>query len=161
MDMKNYQQESRYNMYDNEPVVLEEAVGKSMWGLFQAIGRHWAKKDSPDEWRSSLLVFMQNRMMLNETYERYYVNAMNVIDELTLELGNQEKAYEFLFTNPAANIAPPTTKLAFARQLVSNEFITLYLALGGFETFGGAKNYMGYFGGANIPGDPPYRTIKK
>jgi len=50
--------------------------------------------------------------------------------------------------------------LARLRQLISNEFIDLHLALGGFASFG-ARNHLGYISGPNQPGEPaPYRIAE-
>jgi hypothetical protein len=159
--MKKYNQETQHNPYGNEHIEVENEVQESMWNLFKAIGKFWTEKESPESMKSGLVAFMRNRISLNATYRDYYRNAQEVIDELIAEYRSKDKAYEFLFTYPGANIQPPGNKLAYTRQMVSNEFITLYLALGGFKHFGGALNYQSYFGGANIPGDPPYRTYKK
>jgi hypothetical protein len=160
--MEKYNLEARYNPFDKEAINIDDAVFESMWKLFQAIGKFWSNEEHPENMKSSLLVFMQNRILLNCEYNKQYINAKEVIDELIdKNKGDENLAYAFLFTNPGANIAPPTTKLAHTRQKVSNEFISLQLALGGFKVFGGAKNYLGYFGGANIEGNTPYRTYKK
>ena len=81
-----------------------------------------------------------------------------VTDKLVSQYG--AKAYEQLFTQKprSAPAAPPQTEMEFVQQYVANEFIGLRLALGSFKSFG-AINYCGYFGGANIVGQPvPYRT---
>lgn len=158
--MKRYMHEARHNPFENEKLSVATQVQESMWELFLAIGKFWGNAPAqPEEnLKSQLVTFMQNRILFDNNYLTHYLNAMEVIAELKEQLGD-DKAYEFLFTNPGANIAPPTTRLAHVRQKVSNEFISLQLALGGFQAFGGAKNYIGYFGGANIPGQtPPYRT---
>lgn len=161
--MKRYLHEARHNPFENEALTVTAQVQESMWELFQAIGKFWGNPpDQPEEnLKSQLVTFMQNRILFDNNYLTHYLNAMEVIDELKEQHGDdKDKAYEFLFTNPGANIAPPTTRLAHVRQKVSNEFISLQLALGGFKEFGGAKNYIGYFGGANIPGQTPYRTYR-
>ena len=79
-------------------------------------------------------------------------------DELIEELGVQ-KGYEKLFTTHVDTSKPPSTYFERARIKVSNEFVLFQLAVGGFEAYG-AKNYPGYFGGANVVGKPPYRTFE-
>jgi hypothetical protein len=101
---------------------------------------------------------MANRIIINPMYRDFYVVTKGVIDGLIAQYG--AKAYEQLFTQKPriAPTAPPQTQLEFAQQYVANEFIGLRLALGSFKAFG-AINYCGYFGGANIVGQPvPYRT---
>jgi hypothetical protein len=67
--------------------------------------------------RSNLVVFIENRIQLNPNYLGEYVNAVDVIKELVAELG-EEEGYRKLFTDPKANISPPATRLARARQRV-------------------------------------------
>lgn len=103
---------------------------------------------------------MRNRIALLPLYLDYYTIAARVIKELIDKYSNDAtKAYEELFTSEEASKTPPTTPLALTRQAVSNEFVTLYFALSGAVAFG-ARNAPGYFGGTNIPGAPPYRTMK-
>lgn len=139
--------------YKEEDLLLDATTLAAMWELFVQIGKFWGTVDDPSGMKSQWLVFINNRIRTNPTYVMEYRNAAELIEAMG------ENAYETLFTDYFANIAPPTTRLARARQLVSNEFVTLQLALGGFKVFG-AKNHPGYFGGANIKGKTPYRTIE-
>lgn len=149
------------HLSNEEDLVISDELFESMWELFEQIGKHWKTGDLPElkDAQSNLLVFMNNRIRLNPGYIHEYQNAAAVIAELTEELG-KDKGYEKLFTDPFANQPNPVTRLARARRLVSNEFVLLQLALGGFKAFG-AENYLGYFGGANIKGNTPYRTFEK
>jgi hypothetical protein len=126
-----------------------------LWDLFTAIGRYWRTGGDPERMRSNWLVFVSNRLRTEPSYAHEYANAAAVLAALIAELG-ETAAYEKLFTDEAANTGEPKTPLARARQKVSNEFVALQLALGGFEAFG-AKNYLGFIAGANIAGDLPYR----
>ncbi|MEZ4785261.1 MAG: hypothetical protein R3F28_14465 [Candidatus Kapaibacterium sp.] len=155
-----YDMEALHHPYPYQEELPTQQTMDAMWRLFLAIGEFWEIDADIEAMSSNLVVFMSNRIQVNPTYVAEYANAEEVIDELISELGEAE-AYKKLFTDPSANISPPTTKLARARQLVSNEFVALQLALGGFKTFGGAKNYLGYISGANIEGDTPYRTYTK
>lgn len=98
--------------------------------------------------KSNLIVLLSNRIEIDYNYLAEYSNTINVIEEPTNELGDKD-TYIKLLTDPSANISPPTNRLSRARQLVSNEFISLCLSLGGFKHFGSKLNYQGYFGGAN------------
>lgn len=139
---------------------LDESLAEKMWELFVAISRFWTSETKISEMKSEFLVFLSNRIEVKSSYKDEYINAAAVIDELTVELGAEE-GYKKLLTDPAANIAPPTTRIARARQLVSNEFVVLFLALGGFQATGaGALNYPGYFGGANFADRTPYRKYE-
>lgn len=138
---------------------LEVSTLNAMWQLFTQIGKFWQNLEASADYQSQLTAFMGNRIDFDPLYHQYYTTAQQVIEQLIQEHG-QEGAYTFLFTDPTANQSPPSTPLAITRQKVSNEFIALQLSLGGFKAFGGAINYPGYFGGANVPDEPaPYRTF--
>ncbi len=81
----------------------------------------------------------------------------------------KEEAVRILFTKKDQRTVPQliprqltaSTDVDFVQVYVIDELIALYMALGGFRAFG-AKNYCGYFGGANVPNEPiPYRPMKK
>lgn len=153
-----YQERAHHPLSDQLPVT-DDDVRKSMWALFVRIGTFWRNLDDPQPYESRLYSFMTNRITLDPLYKDYYATARTVINQLIADKG-EDATYEFLFTDAQANVAPPTTPLALARQKVSNEFVALQMALGGFLAFG-ALNYPGYFGGANIPGAPvPYRPME-
>lgn len=153
--------------FSKAEVRIEDDLFASMWQLFLQIGKFWkngrfvkAGNDPATEAsiQSQLLDFMNNRIEQDACYIGEYRNARTVINQLIEEYG-EKKAYENLFTRQVDAKSPPTTPFERARIKVSNEFILLQLALGGFKTFG-AKNYLGYFGGANVKGKPPYRTYQ-
>ncbi len=146
------------HLANDEDLVISDALFESMWQLFEQIGKHWktGNQEELKDAQTNLLVFMNNRIRLNPCYIHEYQNAAGVVAELVEDLG-KKKGYEKLFTDPYANQPNPVTRLARARKMVSNEFVLLHLALGGFKSFG-AENYLGYFGGANIAGNTPYRT---
>lgn len=153
--MTQYHLEARHHARPHQEPFPDERTLNRLWGLFVAIGTFWQNNAEPQRMRSNLLVFIANRIKVDLAYAAEYDNAAEVLDELIAELG-EPGAYEKLLTDPQANISPPTTRLARARQKVSNEFVALQLALGGFKAFG-ATNYLGYIGGANIEGQLPYR----
>ncbi|HET9627731.1 MAG TPA: hypothetical protein VFP84_40515 [Kofleriaceae bacterium] len=139
---------------------LDPATWEALWQLFIQIGRFWGNVPEPEPYRTRFQTFITSRMELNPLYRELYIQARHVIEDLIAAHG-VEPAYEVLFTDPLANLAPPATPLQFTRQYVSNELIALQLALGGFLAFG-ALNYPGYFGGGNVPGAPaPYRTMQE
>jgi hypothetical protein len=157
--MPQYNLEARY-LIQNDLRQLDDASIDILWKLFVKIGDFWGNGGDPQLMKSNFLVFLSNRIENDYNYLSDYVNACDVIGELCEELG-EEEGYKKLFTDPLANISPPVTKLARARQMVSNEFIKLQLALGGFKAFGSPLNYPGYFGGVNIEGRTPYRIYKQ
>ncbi|OKO82299.1 hypothetical protein AC629_24280 [Bradyrhizobium sp. NAS80.1] len=137
---------------------LPDDVDQAMWELFKAISDFWQLDADPDEYRVRLRSFMADRISLNPAYAEFYGLAKRLIDRLIARDG-LPKAYESLFTNKPrhAPTAPPETELEFVQVYVANELIAWRIALGGFKAFG-AINYRGYFGGANIDGQPiPYR----
>lgn len=148
------------NVVISDQSTVSAAVDEAMWRLFVAIGEFWKLGDDPQPYRLRLKAFMANRIRLNPLYRDFYVLARTVIDGLIAQTGDKDKAYEQLFTQKSrvAPTNPPQTELEFVQQYVANEFIGLRLSLGSFKAFG-AINYCGYFGGANIDGQPvPYRT---
>jgi len=141
-------------------VSLDPEVYGSMFNLFEQIGIFWGNMTDATPCKSLLYTFMDGRMRLYPIYRVYYIQSGKILDALIKEMGN-EKAYRFLFTDKKINQKPIETPLALVRQKVSNEFISLQLSLGGFKKFG-ADNYLGYIGGAYIPGEkPPYRIAKE
>lgn len=163
MSTDNYNIEAKY--YVNEYYrQLDDHLIDKLWCLFEKICGYWKLTDDTSLWKSSFLVFISNRIETDLRYLAEYVNFGEVMDELKGELG-EDPAYVRLFTDKLATIIPATTKLARARQLVSNEFIALALSLGGFRTFGRDDipdgmplNYQGYIGGMNREGNITYRT---
>jgi hypothetical protein len=137
---------------------IDRETAEAIWQLFRAICRRWGNVADPDSLKTRVASFLLNRIQLDACYVAEYREAVKVIEELALEHGGLEAAYEVLLTDPLANMAPPFTKLQRARQKVANELISLQLALGGFAFFGQARNYPGYISGVNGSGPAPYRV---
>ncbi|MCJ8288557.1 MAG: hypothetical protein HRT58_00885 [Crocinitomicaceae bacterium] len=156
MEHRKYNRQA-HHAADPADLVIPQALFNDMWELFVQIGKFWSTAEAQENFKSDLLVFMNNRIGMDPCYLYDYKNAAEVIKELINELG-EEQGYESLFTDKSILDDPPTTLKARARQKVSNEFIVLYISLGGFKEFG-AENSLGYIGGANIKGKTPYRTI--
>ncbi len=140
---------------------LSTEVYEAMYELFEQICVFWGNLENPHEYKSRLFAFMDNRVRLRPEYKSIYTSARLTMMDMVATMGKQ-KAYETLFTDKAANQAPPETPLALVRQKVSNEFIAFQVSQGGFKAFSGAINAPGYIGGAFVPGEPaPYRTGKE
>jgi hypothetical protein len=153
----------KYDLASKQFAGLEEEsldvdTVESMWQLFDAICARWHNVAEPLTLKTRFLGFLSNRIELHPEYVSHYRTAAAVLNELRGVHG--EALYEFLFTNPEANNAPPQTPLQITRQLVSNEFIALQLSLGGFKEFTGAINYPGYIAGWNGDGPAPYRIYE-
>lgn len=142
---------------------LDATVYQAMFDIFKHIGLFWNNLENPQQYRTRLITFMDNRMSLRPEYRQHYQLAAITMQQLCEELGEQA-AYEKLFTDSDANCPHTNTPLAITRQKVSNEFITFQLNQGGFKAFGAdgaskAENAQGYISGAYIPSQPvPYRT---
>jgi hypothetical protein len=158
--MAHYDRAAPHHPYPHEEILPDPPTMEGLWSLFVQIGKFWRNDAEPRAMRSRLVVFIENRIQLDPNYLDEYTNAVEVIEELVAELGEQG-GYRKLFTDPEANLSPPATRLARARQRVSNEFVALQLALGGFKALGGAENYLGYIAGPNIEGQTPYRPYEK
>lgn len=156
--MSNYNIESKNSLRTNISNLNDEAI-ECLWGLFKSISKYWEFDGEIETLKSNFLIFISNRIEIDLNYISYYLNANDVINELKKEYGKEE-AYKFLMTNSYINISLPTTPISQTRQFVSNEFIGLYLSLGGFKSFGSIINYPGYFGGANTEEFTPYRKYK-
>lgn len=158
MANQNYNRKA-YHAAKSEELRIPNELFHEMWKLFDQIKKFWYNKKDPvsdETYKTDLLAFMNNRISVDPSYLYEYKNAAEVIKELIYEHGDPE-GYIQLFTDKSLIDDPPTTLIARVRQKVSNEFIVLYLSLGGFK-FGGATNSLGYISGANIKGKPPYRT---
>lgn len=137
---------------------LDIAQTATLWSLFVAIGHHWQLEDDPLPYRLRFLSFLENRMNVDPIYRDTYREGAALIDAMVAEHG-ESASFETIFfvkgrTSPSG---VPATPLETLQRFVANEFIALRLALGSFRAFG-ALNYPGYFGGANINGEPvPYR----
>lgn len=139
---------------------LDPAVYQSMFQLLTHICRFWENLEEPDQFKSRLFVFMDNRIRLRPEYRQHYIIAKQTIDELIIQMG-EDAAYQYLFTDKRANEDDIDTLLSITRQKVSNEFITFQVSQGGFKPFG-AINSLGFIGGAFVPGQtPPYRSFEE
>lgn len=161
--MNRYNLEAKY-FGNQDSFKPDEATLNVLWTLFCQICKFWKTSDSPERMKSDFVVFVSNRIEIDSNYAIEYKNYLTVIEDLITEHGN-EVAFKKLFTDPQANITPPITNLARAKQYVVNEFISLNLALGSFKTFGDPSvangipiNYPGFIGGMNKKDKPPYRT---
>lgn len=155
-----YQARSAHALSPLAPAV-SAAPREMIWDLYLAIGIYWRLEDDPASHRLRFQDFLDNRIGLNPLYNSYYETAAKVITDLIAELG-REAAYAKIFSEKDRQLRgeAPDSPFDLTQRFVANELVALRLALGGFATFG-ALNYRGYFGGANIEGEPvPYRTAK-
>jgi hypothetical protein len=156
--IKNSYYQPRAGLINEKKVALDDTLFKMMLELFTQIGVFWKNTPEHTSLRTDLYGFMINRISLDPNYLTEYENAAHVLTLFKQEYSTIEKAYAAFFTDPEGLESPPKSIRAYARQTVSNEFISFQLSIGGFKSFG-AKNYPGYIGGAYQQGKPaPYRT---
>lgn len=143
---------------NRDSLALPPEVYEAMFELFEHICSFWGNLPNPEQYRSRLFAFMDNRIRLRPEYLGYYISARITLLDMISAMG-EEAAYRTLFTDTAANQAPPDTPLALVRQKVSNEFVAFQVSQGGFKAFSGAINYPNFIAGAYVPGEPaPYRS---
>lgn len=133
---------------------LTENLTDDLWKIFLKIAEYWPSEDvNVSQMKSRFRIFISNRIMADSKYLFEYINALKLVRPNE----QQTDPYRNLFFNPAANVFPPNTPVARARQYVSNEFIKLYLSLGGFKAFDKSlKNYPGFIAGTNTEASTPY-----
>ena len=138
---------------------LKDDVDEAMWRLFKAIGDMWLFNDDPEPYRLRFRALMENRIAVDPLYAGYYAAAAAMIADLTAQK-DANAAYMLIYFGENQGLTFDPNMLAAVQQNVSNELIAMRLSLGTFRQFG-ALNYRGYFGGANLPGEPPpYRKAK-
>jgi len=129
-----------------------------LWKVVVAIAEHWGEPDDdPLLCRSQWLEFVHVRTSREPSYLAEYRSAIGVLDHLKAERG--ERAFEWLlFESGLKPGDPPMTALGHLKKYVVDEFIRVWLAAGGFRSYG-AGNYNGYVGGSRFAVRPPYRTF--
>lgn len=139
---------------------LTDDVEEAMWNLFVAIGTTWQFTDDPNPYRLRFRTFMHNRIAVEPLYVLYYIAAADLIADLTRQK-DAAAAYNLIFfgQNPDG-LTYDQDLFQLVLDHVSFEFIAFRLSVGSFRAFG-ARNYPGYFGGANLAGEPvPYRPAE-
>ena len=149
---------------------------KILWQLFVAIATTWSGHrhesngqvlerngsnghGSPDPLalRSQWLEFIEVRTRTAPSYGGEYRSAVLVLEELSRVHGSAMWD-ELLFG--ASRTAPMTSRLGHLRRYVVEEFIKVWLAVGGFKAFG-AGNFNGYVSGSRFAVQSPYRLHLK
>jgi hypothetical protein len=129
-----------------------------LWAIFVAIAREWGDPDAdPMLQRSQWLEFVGLRVRQAPSYLEEYRNAVGVLDEWKARHGDQ--ALPKILREPGVKPADTaTSRLARLKKYVVDEFIRVWLATGGFRTYG-AGNYNGYISGSRFAVRPPYRGL--
>jgi hypothetical protein len=145
------------------PDLLPSATGKlepeqieRLWEVFVAIANFWGDADPTPLW-SQWLEFLELRTAQAPSYLEEYRNAIRVLDDR--KRGQSDPGLTKLLS---ASGVPPrdpvTTPLGHLKRYVVDEFIWVWLATGGFRTYG-AGNYNGYISGSRFAVRPPYRGL--
>jgi hypothetical protein len=137
---------------------LEPDQIERLWSVFVAISDAWGDRHTDVKaQRSQWLEFLQLRTRQAPSYLEEYRNAVRVID--ALEAAHPGQAMKTaLFASGVKPEDAPTTSLAHFKRYVVDEFIRVWLATGGFRSFGGG-NYNGYISGSRFAVQPPYRFL--
>jgi len=145
---------------------LEESTLNDLWEIYCEINNFWNKEKSivNNNHKQIFISFILNRIGLKPEYVDFYKIGVKVYKEYLVSTTNNNELHQKLFNNPVANIHPYTSAKSMFKQKVINEFITFYLASGGFKIFNPDKscdnsNYVGYIGGENGK-EHPYLTYE-
>jgi hypothetical protein len=144
---------------------LDQKLVDRLWEIFAHICRKWRYPGDLTNLKSRFSIFVSNRIVSNYNYLAEYINAVAVVDQIAMQASvTTETAIERILTAPDANLYPPYSPTARARQFVTNEFIKLFISLGGFKAFNTAEvelNYPGYIAGINDLSNPAYKTYQE
>lgn len=129
-----------------------------LWRLFQGIHETWGENQSRVEnMASGFREFVSVKSNEPDSYLNEYRSACVTLKQLREIHG--EKLYEYILLDPTViadvqtNYGSPVSRL---RKFVVEEFIRVYVASGGFRSYGG-KNYGGFVSGSRYRQNPPYR----
>lgn len=135
--------------------VLTDREIEELWKLFVAIHDCWGSEACrPEDMASQWRELIHEKSTSEPSYLPHYRSAASILEVLRRE--RQQQAYEYLFFDPEVT-SDPLSPLAHLKNFVVDEFIRVYVASGGFRTYGGA-NYGGFVSGSRFRSIPPYRT---
>jgi hypothetical protein len=142
----------------SQPGELGPEQIERLWEIFVAIARQWGQPaNDPMLQRSQWLEFVELRARQAPSYLEEYRNAVRVLDDWKARLGDQALP-TILRESGVKSEDAVTTPLAHLKRYVVDEFIRVWLATGGFRTYG-AGNYNGYVSGSRFAVRPPYRLL--
>ncbi len=128
-----------------------------LWNLFNGIRGAWGSdacrtEDMASQWRE----FIQLKVVGSPSYFEHYRSACELLSELRQTHG--DRLYQYLFFDGELHRHPDARLVEFKRYVV-DEFIRVYVSLGGFRSFGG-KNYTGFVSGSRYRSQRPYRSYE-
>ncbi|MEQ1711741.1 MAG: hypothetical protein ABL908_10100 [Hyphomicrobium sp.] len=135
---------------------LTDAEKATLLRLFGRIAQHWKFKISPTQIEPFARDLIEARSVSIPSYRPEYLNAAMLYQAMEAEAALDKDKVIFTDTIVEDGSAA-TTRLQHMKWYVVNEFITCFVALGGFKDFGG-RNYKGFMGGSRFGDTPPVRT---
>ncbi len=145
---------------------------ENLWYLFSLIEKAWSFDPVVENFRSRWEEMILARCRSIETIENNskapklpsyvaeYVNASLVVAELREEMDEQSIIDAVFFTKSERVLS----RLEHMKFFVVQDFIKLFIFLGGFKQFGGGNlkdaNYRAYMNGSRFSEFPPVRTNK-
>lgn len=132
-----------------------------LWGLFAAIHEHWSEssakvEDMASRWREFISVKCEGTV----SYLQHYQESASLLRQIRRDLG--KRCYEHVLFDAdviAETKSNPDLPISRLRRFVVEEFVRVYVASGGFRTYGG-KNYGGFVSGSRYRQSPPYRVAE-
>ncbi len=130
-----------------------------LWKLFVAIHQIWGESQARvEDMASGFREFVSVKCENPHSYLDKYRSACVTLKQLR-EI-HRDNLHTYLLLDPDviadvhANSESPVSRM---RKFVVEEFIRVYVASGGFRSYGG-KNYGGFVSGSRYRQIPPYRV---
>jgi hypothetical protein len=141
----------------NDSQSLAEHEIDELWKLFHAIHNSWGSESCrPEDMASQWREFIQLKATGSPSYFQHYQSACELISELRQTHG--DRLYQYIFFDGELHRNPDVRLVEFKRYVV-DEFIRVFISLGGFRSFGG-KNYTGFVSGSRYRSQRPYRSYE-
>jgi hypothetical protein len=125
-----------------------------LWSITSYIGNNWDVRDFVDLDAQLFSAILQAKAGAVPSYYTAYHQAVALYERLAGQLGSDEAAIAFLF-EPSPADPPPDWEVV--RFWVIQEFIALYMSIGGAFRAYGWRIQPGFEGGPYTP-VAPYRT---
>jgi len=143
-------------MIDSSTGSVSEVVLNELWALFFYIGHAWVNEEDTNAYKGQWSEFINLKTSSEPSYVGEYLNASHVLQELIGLYGRDEAMFKLFFENNIPE-SDNESRLSHLKKFVVDEFIRVYLTVGGFKTFG-ARNYNSFVGGPRGNNPPPYRS---
>lgn len=147
------------NIIEAQVQSLNDDANNVLWSLFIWIGKIWMESSDASSFKPQWEEFVRLRIEKSPSYAGEYQNACDVINELIVLYGEKEAYFKLLMDNEIGDEGK-NTRLGHTKQYVANEFIKVFLTVGGFKEYG-ARNYNSFIGGPRNMNPSPYRSINE